>query len=176
MDDSRKGAKELTEAPLRAGRSPLILREKSPRTAYEADRIRGLRARHEALERLEWERQEYAGLLPCPECGLWSTLRDDTTGDVRCSHCGTPVDFCALYALTGVWKLHVVFLVLFTGLAALLVGLAVYVASELWLKSLLGLVAIGPALLSVPYWLYSMQQILWRWRSGRGTGNAGPSD
>lgn len=176
MHHSGEETEEPTATPLRAGRSLLIRREESARTPCEADRIRGLRGRLETLERQERERQEYAGQLPCPECRLRSTLRDETTGEARCPHCCTPVDFCALYALTGIWKLHLVYLVLFTGLAGLLVGIAVYATSELWLKGLLGLVAAALALLSAPYWLYSTQQILWRWRCSRGAGTAGPSD
>lgn len=165
-DRSRSRYTEEDEDRIRRVVENLALDEAQAATPQRATRARALRLRGEALLQSHRRNRDREGLLPCPECSEWSDLFDPPSGILRCRHCGSQIHPCALYAHAGIWRFHVVCLVLFSGLAALGAWAAVSSVS-VPVRILASLGACVLALLSLPYWLYAARQLAWWLRTRR---------
>ena len=53
-----------------------------------------------------------------------------------CPRCGCHVDIRAIYEATGLWKLHLIYVILFTGLAAILCVVATRSGNHLLIRVL----------------------------------------
>jgi hypothetical protein len=147
----------------------LTCREETAKLPAAAARHRELRHRVERLREEQRINREREGLLPCPTCGAWVKLAQKEVQGLQCPACGARTDFPTLHAVTGLWKLHLVFLALFTALAVVLGSVALSPAVPMMPRCIAGVATIPFIVLSLPYWQYGAQQIvrLLRTRTGR---------
>jgi hypothetical protein len=99
-------------AELEAMVATLEVQERRARTVGEANRLRAMK--NEAQMRLAIEKGEARGEKPikCPVC---DQLGDFT--EPHCPNCGSTLDWNALYAKVGLWKVYIVYIILFSLLA-----------------------------------------------------------
>jgi hypothetical protein len=160
---------ERVERGLQATIDLLTRREQAAQRPQAAARERVFRHRAEAILEQHRTSREREGLIPCPACGHWSELWDETEQVLRCPTCGDRTEFPTLYAFTGIWGLHLVYILLFTGLALVFGRIGFSPALALPPRLMAGVAALFFAMLSLPYWRYCVWQAIWYLGRGRGS-------
>lgn len=139
----------------------LATEEEHSRTPEHAQRLRNIRRGMEAL--LEVEKGCARGEIPlvCPVCDR----PGDFTGQ-KCPNCGTRLDLCALWLRSGLWKVHVTFLIAFSGLAGWL-GHTAAMAHPPVVRAVAGVGALFFGVLSVPSWAWICRLAVWLGRAAK---------